>query len=977
MEISSALKAGIEHGFLDSSVIAEGNYKPTLLVNDVDRGEKVLTSIIHELETCDEFLFSVAFITEGGVVALLQTLSELRDKNIKGKIIASQYLNFTQPKALKRLMDFPNIELRILCEDNMHAKGYIFRHGTEYTSIVGSSNLTQTALCENREWNVKLISSAEGKLTKDTLAEFNRIFDIAKVVDDEYLEEYRKIYAKNTFLEKASKKEMEAFEVTNFIGRVNPNKMQTAALKSLENLRDEGKDKALLISATGTGKTYLAAFDVRKFVEDIENPRVLFIIHREQIAKDAMNSFWKVTGDRYTMGLLTGTKKNVEADFIFSTIQTLSKDEVLSSFDKDTFDYIVIDEVHRAGATSYQKVLNYFTPKFTLGMTATPERSDDFDIFELFDHNIAYEIRLQDAMKEKMICPFHYFGITELTENGKVFSDKTEFSKLISDDRVDHIIREAEFFGYSGDRVKGLVFCSRKEEAKELAEKFNQRGYKALALSGEDSQAKREEAVDRLEKGGEDGLDYIFTVDIFNEGVDIPAVNQIIMLRPTESAIVFVQQLGRGLRLYEDKEFVVVLDFIGSYTKNFLIPVALSGDRTYNKDNVRRYVDSGNQIIPGCSTIHFDPITKERIFESIDSANFNDVRLIKNSYKNLKYKLGRRPTLRDFDRYGEIDPIRIFHCKFKNKPLGSYHQFLKTWYAEEYSVSFTPEQEEILKYVSMKFAEGKRPHELLVLKNLLKNPDDDPFGNFNETLEENYKIQVTEHTQDSVVRNLTNEFQTRPDKENFSNCVFLTNTEEGYGIAPNCKELLKDTEFYNQLEEVIEFGLYRCLRDYFEPYKNTSLNLYRKYTYEDVSRLLEWYKNMSSVMFGYKYDKKTKKYPIFINYQKDDDISATTKYADRFVSPSKIIAISKSGKHLTTPEVITMLESDNNGVAMDLFVRKNKDDKISKEFYYLGRIHPTGEAKEFKMDNTDKTAVELEYYLENPVRDDIYRYLTE
>ncbi len=973
MEISSALKAGIEHGFLDSSVIAEGNYKPTLLVNDVDRGEKVLTSIIHELETCDEFLFSVAFITEGGVVALLQTLSELRDKNIKGKIVASQYLNFTQPKALKRLMEFPNIELRILCEDNMHAKGYIFRHGNEYTSIVGSSNLTQTALCENREWNVKLISSAEGKLTKDTLAEFNRIFDIAKVVDDEYLEEYRKIYAKNTFLEKASKKEMEAFEVTNFIGRVNPNKMQTAALKSLENLRDEGKDKALLISATGTGKTYLAAFDVRKFVEPIENPRVLFIIHREQIAKDAMNSFWKVTGDQYTMGLLTGSKKYGDADFVFSTIQTLSKDEVLSSFDKDTFDYIVIDEVHRAGATSYQKVLEYFTPKFTLGMTATPERSDDFDIFELFDHNIAYEIRLQDAMKEKMICPFHYFGITELTENGKVFSDKTEFSNLISDDRVDHIIREAEFFGYSGDRVKGLVFCSRKDEAKELSDKFNQRGYKALALSGEDSQAKREEAVECLEKGGEDGLDYIFTVDIFNEGVDIPAVNQIIMLRPTESAIVFVQQLGRGLRLYEDKEFVVVLDFIGSYTKNFLIPLALSGDRTYNKDNVRRYVDSGNQIIPGCSTIHFDPITKERIFESIDSANFNDVRLIKNSFKNLKYKLGRRPTLRDFDRYGEIDPIRMF----QSKSYGSYHAFLRSYEKKNYTVSFSKEQEEILKFVSMKFAEGKRPHELLIFKNLIKDPNGNPFRNFNESLEETYKIHATEHTQESVIRNLTNEFQAGTDKEKFSNCVFLTKTDEEYVIAPNFKELLKDTEFFNQLEEVVEFGLYRCLRDYFEPYKNTALNLYRKYTYEDACRLLEWDKNLTSVIGGYKYYEKTNSFPVFINYNKEENISDSTKYEDRFVTPTTLIAISKSGRNLESKDVTQMLNSDKLNIAMDLFVRKNKDDKISKEFYYLGRIHPTGEANEFKMDNTNKTAVELEYYLENPVRDDVYRYLTE
>ena len=494
MSISSALKNGIEYGFLDSTVDADERYRPALLVNDAEKKEKVITSIVSELEKCDKFLFSVAFITEGGVISLISTLKELESKNIQGKIIASQYQNFTQPKALKTLMSFSNIELRIISDDrHMHTKGYIFQRGNEFVSIIGSSNLTQNALCENQEWNIKLISNEEGSLAQNTISEFNKLFESATPVDDKFLEQYSRIYDQKKYWTeqsyKAAQDQADA-DPDNLVelNRIKPNKMQVAALENLSRLRMDGKDKALLVSATGTGKTYLAAFDVSAF-----NPkRCLFIIHREQIAKDAMRSFRNVMGGKHRMAVLSGSQKDTSADYLFSTIQTLSKEDVLHSFKPEEFDYLIIDEVHRAGAPSYQKVIDYLKPKFTLGMTATPERSDDFDIFAMFDHNIAYEIRLQDAMAERMICPFHYFGVTELTVDGETFDDHAEFSHLVSDERVKHIIREANFYGYNGSRVKGLVFCSRKNEAADLSKKFNELGYKTLALSGENSQEERE-----------------------------------------------------------------------------------------------------------------------------------------------------------------------------------------------------------------------------------------------------------------------------------------------------------------------------------------------------------------------------------------------------------------------------------------------------------------------------------------------------
>ena len=384
------------------------------------------------------------------------------------------------------------------------------------------------------------------------------------------------------------------------------------------------------------------------------------------------------------------------------------------------------DEAHHSGAESYRKIMEYFQPDFWLGMTASPE-TNRFDVYEIFDHNIAYEIRLQQALEEDLLCPFHYFGITDLSIDGEVIGDEDSadglrnFNRLTSDDRVDYVIEQAQYYGYSGDRVKGLVFCSRKEEAKKLSQMFNTRGFRTEALTGEDNESRREEVIERLvmdvskeERETSDYLDYIFTVDIFSEGVDIPEVNQIIMLRPTQSAIVFVQQLGRGLRKAENKEFVVILDFIGNYKNNFLIPIALSGDRSYNKDNIRRYVMEGDRVIPGVSTIHFDEISRKRIFSAIDAANFSDIKLIRENYTNLKYKLGRIPRLKDFDEHGEMDVCRIFD----NNSLGSYYKFLVK-YEKEYKIRLSKEEEKVVEFISKKLASGKRIQELEMLRRLM------------------------------------------------------------------------------------------------------------------------------------------------------------------------------------------------------------------------------------------------------------------
>lgn len=588
------MKNGFETAYINSSAASNLVYRPEFISNNYKRGKKVLSSIEDELLKCDQFQISVAFITLGGITPLLQTLRELEDRGIKGEILTTNYLTFTEPKALKKLNDFSNITLKMYNVDvtieDFHTKGYIFKKEEIYRIIIGSSNITKTALTTNREWNTRLISTEEGEVTQNIIEEFNELWNSEYALNfDEFYEQYKEKYR----IIKKQRKIALGEEIPSIEKyRLEPNSMQVGFIINLKKIIESGEKKALLISATGTGKTYASAFALR----ELKFKRMLFLVHRGQIAKQSLKSYRKVFGNDISMGLVTGKHQDYDVDFIFATIQTLSKDEVLKKYDRQAFDAIVIDEAHHSSASSYKKVMDYFTPELWLGMTATPDKRDDNlegrNIYEIFNHQIAYEIRLQDAMEEDLLCPFHYFGITDLeviSDVGKTVQEKEEnFRYLTSDERVYNIMKQAQFFGYSGERVKGLIFCSRIDEAKELSEKMNEKGWRTLVLSGSDSESVRMNAIERLAgEESEEALDYILSVDIFSEGVDVPEINQVIMLRPTESPIIFIQQLGRGLRKAEGKEFVVIIDFIGNYRKNFMIPIALSGDRSYNKDNIR------------------------------------------------------------------------------------------------------------------------------------------------------------------------------------------------------------------------------------------------------------------------------------------------------------------------------------------------------------------------------------------------------
>lgn len=812
-----------------------------------------------------------------------------------------------------------------------------------------------------------------GAVAKDIISEFDRLWNSERACDYvDFIEDYRIRYKIKKEQQKLAR-ESEVISIEKY--KLEPNSMQVKFIESVMDLYESGENRALLISSTGTGKTYASAFALREMLqkrakETGRNVRTLFLVHREQIAKQALRSYKNVFGERYSFGLLSGNSKNYKSDILFSTMQMMAREDIMKKFNANDFDIIIIDEVHRAGADSYQRIMNYFTPRFWMGMTASPDRTDGYDIYGLFNHNIAYEIRLQQAMEEKLLCPFHYFGITDLEVDGHVIDDDDlknvqNFAKLVCDDRVQYIMQQIEYYGYSGDRVRGLMFCSSKEEAKTLSVKFNMRGLRTIVLTGDSSQNEREDAILRLEQNEqENALDYILTVDIFNEGVDVPAVNQVIMLRPTESPIVFIQQLGRGLRKYAGKEYVVILDFIGNYMNNFMIPIALSGDRTYNKDTIRKYVREGSRVIPGESTIHFDEISKKRIFESIDSSKTTKS-FLKEKYFALKYKLGRVPNILDFYEYGEIDPMLFIQYS------RSYDQFVKT-VDKDFNIMFGDREEAILEFISS-LVNGKRVHELLMLKCILNNEKMSPDA-YRELLEEKGEI-YREADYVSALNVLGKVFVNAPsEKKRYSNIEFISMDYAKNGMLRRASafySLFSNNAFVNEVESLVKYGLKRY-EDLFKNHDEDNLVLYEKYSRKDVCRILNWEHDDSSTVYGYRIKHNT--CPIFVTYEKKDDIANSTKYEDQFINNQLFSWMTRSKVSLESPESQKIINYSKIGLKIYLFIKKS--DGEGTDFYYMGKVSPIDYMQtEIENDNGQKLPImNFKMKLEHSVREDIYEY---
>lgn len=855
-----------------------------------------LNKIKSNLKKCKSFSFSVSFIKKAGLVLLEREIEEALDRGAKGRIITSTYQNFTDINSLEQFYawqkEYDNFECHLDYEcfgDNgFHTKGYLFEYDDSIEFIVGSSNITRFALLKNFEWNISLISKDNLDSYNDALIEFELIWDKTLELDTKLIEKYR--LQLDYAIEKWDMDYVNAMDA-----KINPNSMQRKALRELRRYRDTGVKKALIISATGSGKTYLAAFDARNFGAK----RLLYIVHRESILKDAKESFIKVFGAERTYGFYTGNENSLEADFIFATSNMLGRH--LDSFKKDEFDYIIYDEVHHVVAGTGKKIFEYFEPEFILGLTATPERMDNQDIFTLFDQNVPFELRLRDAINNDLVVPFHYYGIRDQLVDYSSKDKMTIAKNIAEQNNIEFIKSQIEKYRKPGEKLKCIAFCTNIQSCRLMAEELYEEGYHTISLTGINDTGVRIKAFKDLQDEN-NLLEIICTVDILNEGVDIPQVNMVLFLRPTESQTVFIQQLGRGLRKYPGKDYVTVLDFIGNnYDRAVQIAMALGTlgkttymEKAYLKEMIRTNFESLD--IPEVK-IEIDDLSKEEIINFIDKTNFNSRVFLEKDYKNFKSYInnGSYPTHMDFLN-SDVSPdlIRIIKSTFSGSKNKSYYNFLKKIdedtipMFDDKQIAFINNMEDLLPLA--------RLDEYLIIEQAIKE----------HTIDLKRIEGINEHITDKTLENAYNNLKSLGLVEN--NEIDLTNIEDG-----EFKDYLLDTLNYGIVRYNREFGEYTGL-----------FKLYRNYYKEQASRIM--LKN--GILQKGTYYEDDIAY-IFAGIKKGEE--GRLNYKDKFINNKifqweSIANVSESEK-----------EHLRNSKKVHLFIRKmESEDTVTLPYTYFG-----------------------------------------
>ncbi|MGG3943204.1 DEAD/DEAH box helicase [Peribacillus psychrosaccharolyticus] len=933
------------------------NFEKKLIVNSGN--QNLLNELIKSINECERFYLSVAFINYSGLQLLLDALKDAGESSTKGKILTSTYLNFTDAKALRKINEFPQIDLKVFVTDRdigFHTKAYIFEYSDSYKVIIGSSNITQSALKSNVEWNVEIVAKSDAAFILDVLREYEDLWEASTVADEAFIQRYEDFLSKLVSINKMQSAIYENWEY------IVPNRMQKRAMENLARIRSFGEKKALVVAATGTGKTYMSAFDVKSY----KPKKLLFIVHREEILKKAKETFETlIVNQGVTFGLLTGNHKQKDVDYVFATIQTITK--CCEEFSPDEFDYLIIDEAHHATSSSYERVLAYFTPEFTLGMTATPERSDQNNVFDLFDNNVALEVRLHEALEDDLVVPFHYFGITDI--DGVDLSDVdiddiNEVAKRLKvHERVDYIIEQMNFYGHDGDKRKGLGFCVNISHAQYMATEFTDRGYPSICLTGGDSVDVRATYMKRLEDD-QDELQFIFTVDIFNEGVDIPSINTVLMLRPTGSPIVFIQQLGRGLRKHSGKSFLTVLDFIGNHNKTFLIAIALNGSRYYDKESLKVAIATGFANIPGATHIQMDKISQEWILAQIDKENFNSLKYLREEYFEFKkMNQGRIPFyLMDYIKYdGAPNPV-----KFINREK-SYLQFvakteksaaLKNLLLNDH---FVGALEELSSKLPL-----KRIYDFVIARYLLENDMITLAIANNEILKH-----VKSVNEDSILHAFECWNQAFYDDAQKSRQLKLFTHQNGeLRKTPAFTDVLGNAEQRLYIEDVLSYGIFRYEKEYRdEDYGVPHFKLYEQYQMAEAALLSNYRKSHSSFR-GSGLLANGKEFFIYIDLHKEADIKESINYKDELLNEQYLQWETQNSTSPRTERGKDIVYNHERSVNLHLFVRKYKEIEKNKTepYIYIGR----GDVVAFEGEKPITTKVKLEH----PIPAALYTELT-
>jgi len=947
-----------------------------LIINEKAKFRNFFIYLKQELLNCKKFYFIVSFIRYSGIQLLISTLDELEKQGIQGEIITSVYLNITDSKALQKLLSYKNIKVKIYnnSSESFHTKAYLFEKEKYHSVVIGSSNISQSALYSAEEWNVKLTDSSFFNIYGKSLNQFEKLWHSNEAIEltQDFIDEYEKykksVNVQNTFDYRKTKIEQE----NEFV----PNSMQKRVLQKLKETRINGNKKGLVISATGTGKTYLAAMDIKQFFEidsnnenklfeindeksKISNIKFLFIAHREELLENAMNVFSRILKiDKNEFGRIYGGLKETNKSMVFASIQSLRN--CYNEFKHNFFDYIIVDEFHHSMSDSYLKTLSYFNPKFLLGLTATPKRMDGKDILSLCDYNVVDEIGIKEALEEDLIVPFHYFGVNDYTinydnipyKNGK-YNEKILLENLLLNTRTDYIVEKINKFGFDGDELSAVAFCQNIDHAFFMKEEFSKKGYKSAVITANTSSNERSEI---LEKFKNKKIEILCVVDILNEGIDIPTINLLLFLRPTMSSTIFIQQIGRGLRKAKNKDFVTIIDFIGNHKKDYLLINYFSSE-VDNKDTLftkkeKIINEIKNQFsnIPKSCYVELDRICQNRIIEKIEKINFSSKNILKEMYLDYKAEIGKSENeilkVSDFDTNIELfQELSLKLGSFYNAQL----QFENSEIKQNKIFLLNSEETEFLAYLEKKLTIVE-PFTYLIVKYLINNDfinseiivdEYKNYFNIKDDFRKEYVINriFTELVEDEILeKNSKNIFKISKKYNKIFENKKENNNEINLKLIDLDNSQNTNYNFKNRLEDLLYLGLS-------EFKKNNNLSIfnenilipYKKYKRIELQILLDSKVPKGSWRAGYA--NTDKDICLFATIDKTHILQENLKYDNSLFADDIIQWISQPKTAHTSSVGKMFINHKKLGYNVHIFIRKFAfmDGNKTNPFIYLGK----------------------------------------